>query len=351
MSKEQEIENALRSVYDPELKKSIVELNMARDIVISGGNVTLTLALTTLRCPLKEKIVEDIKNAIKKIPGISSVIVNLTAMSKEELDRLFPKHPLLGIEKVKHFIAVASGKGGVGKTTVAINLALALRGEGFQVGLLDADIYGPSVPVMTGISERPCVEHEMIVPLEKFDIKIMSIGFMIDENQPVIWRGPLVSNAIREFLDKVMWGNLDYLVVDLPPGTGDPSITIAQSIPDASIVIVTTPQEVSLSDVKKAITMFRKMNTRILGIVENMSYFECAHSAEKIEIFGTGGGEKLSQEMGVPLLGAIPIDIELRKGCDSGIPLMTGTPGSKIAKVFREIAGKVASRTGAIAEQ
>jgi ATP-binding protein involved in chromosome partitioning len=342
MNEERKITEALKTVYDPELEKSIVELQMVRNILVSDGHAKITIALTTLRCPLKEQIVESVKEAVRTVQGISSVDVELTAMSKDELDRLFPRHPLLGIEKVKHFIAVASGKGGVGKTTIAVNLAMALGQEGFQVGLLDADVYGPSIPVMTGISERPDVENEMIVPLQKFGLKIMSIGFMLDESQPVIWRGPLVSNVIRQFLDTVMWGKLDYLVVDLPPGTGDPSITIAQSLRDASIVVVTTPQNVAIADVKKAISMFRKMNTRILGIVENMSYFECSHSEEKIEIFGTGGGEKLSHEVDVPFLGAIPIDIELRKGGDRGVPLMVEAPGSETVRVFREIAAKVA---------
>jgi ATP-binding protein involved in chromosome partitioning len=348
MNKEQEIMKALKTVYDPELNKSIVDLQMVKEVLVTNGHVKLTIALTTLQCPLKEQIVESIKEAVRAVHGVSSVEVKLTAMSKDELDRLFPKHPLLGIEKIKHFIAVASGKGGVGKTTVAINLAMALSEEGFQVGLLDADVYGPSIPVMTGIAEKLDAGHEMIVPLEKFGLKIMSIGFMLDESQPVIWRGPLVSNVIRQFLDEVMWGKLDYLIVDLPPGTGDPSITIAQSIPDAWIVIVTTPQNVALTDVKKAITMFRKMNTRILGIVENMSYFECSHSEEKIEIFGTGGEEKLSHEMNVSFLGAIPIDIELRKSGDRGIPLLAGSSGSKTIKVFQEIVRKVASCTGGV---
>ena len=251
------------------------------------------------------------------------------------------KPPLRGIQKVKSFIAVASGKGGVGKTTVAINLALALQEQGLRVGLLDADVYGPSIPTMLDLHYQPESAQEMMRPAEKFGLKIMSIGFMIDESQAVIWRGPLVSRAIRNFLDGVSWGELDYLVVDLPPGTGDPSITIAQSIPAAVVLMVTTPQKVSLADVKRAISMFRKMDREILGIVENMSFFCCEHSSEKIEIFGEGGGEALSSETGAPLLGVLPIDIDLRKGGDTGIPLMVESPDSPTGCIFREITDKI----------
>jgi ATP-binding protein involved in chromosome partitioning len=251
------------------------------------------------------------------------------------------KSPLRGIQKVKKFIAVASGKGGVGKTTVAINLALALQEQGLRVGLLDADVYGPSIPTMLDLHYQPDAAQEMMLPAEKFGLKIMSIGFMIDESQAVIWRGPLVSRAIRNFLDGVSWGELDYLVVDLPPGTGDPSITIAQSIPATVVLMVTTPQKVSLADVKRAISMFRKMDREILGIIENMSFFCCEHSSERIEIFGEGGGEALSSETGAPLLGVLPIDIDLRKGGDTGIPLMVESPDSPTGCIFREITDKI----------
>lgn len=343
MVTKQKIKEALKRVNDPELNKSIIDLQMVKDIHIADDQVRLTVALTTLRCPMKQKIVADVKQAIEEIPGVSGAEVELTAMSREELNRLFPKHPLMGIKKVKRFIAVASGKGGVGKTTVAINVALALSREGLKVGLLDADVYGPSIPVMMGLSQRPESEHGMVVPLEKFDLKIMSFGFFLDENNPLIWRGPLVGRAIKQFLDDVMWGDLDYLVVDLPPGTGDPSITIAQCIPSALLVVVTTPQEVALADVKKAINMFKNMKIAILGIVENMSYFQCAHSEEKIAIFGQGGGEKLARQMDIPLLGAIPIDMELRRGGDKGKPLMIDFPDSETGKVFKEIARRVSS--------
>lgn len=338
MVTEQAVREALVKVHDPELKKNIVDLNMVKDIRIAAGEIGLTLALTTLHCPRKEKFVEEIQQVLGEIPGVTSVQVKVEAMTKEELDRLFPRHPLVGISKVKYFIAVASGKGGVGKTTVAINLALALSQEGFQVGLLDADVYGPSIPVMMDLSQKPEIENGMLVPLEKFGLKVLSFGFLVDESRPFIWRGPMVAKAIRQFLDEVLWGELDFLVVDLPPGTGDPSITIAQCLPKVLMVIVTTPQKVALADVKRAINMFGKMDIKILGLVENMSFFKCSHSDEKITIFGEAGGERLSKEMNLPLLGAIPLDMEIRQGGDQGIPLMIAAPASEAGLVFKEIA-------------
>ncbi|MFW2371945.1 MAG: Mrp/NBP35 family ATP-binding protein [Gammaproteobacteria bacterium] len=249
----------------------------------------------------------------------------------------------MGIQKIKHFIAIASGKGGVGKTTVAVNLALALAKQGLKIGLLDADIYGPSVPIMLDIQQEVEIEQGKIMPLDKFGLKIMSIGFMIDEDQPVIWRGPMVSRTIKDFLNNVLWGELDYLVVDLPPGTGDPSITIAQSLPEALVVIVTTPQKVALADVKKAINMFQKMGKSIAGIVENMSYFCCEHSQERIEIFGKGGGDVLSRETGLELLGELPIDIQLRQGGDMGKPLMVDRAESETGIIFQLVAEKLVS--------
>jgi ATP-binding protein involved in chromosome partitioning len=252
--------------------------------------------------------------------------------------------PLTGIQKVKQFIAVGSGKGGVGKTTVAVNLALALSNHGYRVGLLDADIYGPSIPTMLDLHLEAELEKGVLKPVEKFGLKIMSIGFMIYEDQAVVWRGPMVARAIRDFLGKVEWGELDFLVVDLPPGTGDPSITIAQSLPHASLVIVTTPQKVALADVRKAIDMFRKMDTEVAGIVENMSYFQCSHSTDKIDIFGCGGGQDLSSETGIPFLGAIPIDIDLRISGDRGVPVMVENPDSRSSRVFQGIAVSLLKR-------
>lgn len=348
MITQQDVREALVGVQDPGLNRNVIELQMVKDVLIEQDNVRIVLALTTLGCPMKKRIVEDVKHAVSQVHGVSTVDVQLTVMKKEELDKLFVKHPLKGIDKVRRFIAVGSGKGGVGKTTVAINLALALSKEAFKVGLLDADVYGPSIPTMLALSQRPRAESGMMLPLEKYGLKIMSFGFFTEGGQPLIWRGPLVAKTLKQLLDDVMWGELDYLVVDLPPGTGDPSITIAQSIPSVSVIIVTTPQEVALADVRKAIGMFREMNIKVAGIVENMSYFMCGHSNQKIEIFGAGGGESVSRQMGISLLGSIPIDIELRKGGDNGVPLMVVSPETETGELFKGIAERLIGRAGTV---
>jgi ATP-binding protein involved in chromosome partitioning len=257
---------------------------------------------------------------------------------------LFPKAPLKGIEKVQHFLAVASGKGGVGKTTIAVNVALALVKQGYRVGLLDADVYGPSVPLMLGLSDALDQEDNMIVPKEKYGLRVMSLGMTAGQNEAFIWRGPLVSKMINQLLGQVRWGKLDYLVLDLPPGTGDPSITIATALPHCSILMVTTPQEVALADVRRSIGLFNKTGHPIVGLVENMSYFLCAHSSKPIEIFGSGGGDRLSKEADIPLLGAIPLDLDLRQGGDNGVPLMVSAPDSPAGHVFQSIAQKVSDR-------
>jgi len=341
MIDEKGIREVVKVVIDPELKKSLLELGMIRDIQVEKGLVRLTLALTTSKCPKKDAMVEEIRRVVGDLPGVSGVEIKLTTLSKEELEQLFPKHPLVGLGRVRHVVAVASGKGGVGKTTIAVNVALALAGKGQRVGLLDADVYGPSVPVMLALSDSPEWENQMMIPVEKFGLKIMSLGMITEKGQPVVWRGPLVAKAINQLLGQVMWGELDYLVVDLPPGTGDPSITIAQSIPNATVLMVTTPQEVALADVRRSIELFKKFDISIVGLVENMSYFFCGHNEKPIEIFGRGGGERLSEEFGLPLLGMIPIDLEISKSGDSGAPLMVAAPESEAGILFQCIAEKV----------
>lgn len=340
MIKKQEVLEALKKVHEPKLKKDLVELGMIRTIMIDEGNIKLTLALTTLRCPLKNQMVDEIKQVVGALAGVSSVDVQLVAMSGEERKKLFPKHPLAGIDKVKHTVAVASGKGGVGKTTVAVNVALALQKQGYKVGLLDADVYGPSIPLMLGISEKPELEAGMMLPAEKFGLKILSIGMMLKKGQAVIWRGPLVTGAIKQLLGDVMWGELDYLIIDLPPGTGDPSITITKEIPEMQVLMVTTPQEVALIDVRRAVELFAKMERPVLGFIENMSYFQDPHSTKRLEIFGSGGGQKLSLETGLPLLGIIPLDINISRSGDSGVPIMISSPDSETANIFLDIAMK-----------
>ena len=259
-----------------------------------------------------------------------------------------PQRPeLRGLAQVQQVLAIASGKGGVGKTTVAVNLALALAAAGKRVGLLDADVYGPSVPIMLGLNEVPEWEGKTILPVRKFGLAIMSLGMLSEKGQAIIWRGPMVGKAIRQLLDQVRWGELDFLVIDLPPGTGDPSISVAQLIPAASVVIVTTPQEVALADVRRSVKLFRAFGLNILGLIENMSYFVCGHSPEPIRIFGAGGGEKLSEETGVPLLGSIPIALDISAAGDRGVPLLAADPDSENSRIFSRIAEKIATTAGA----
>ena len=338
---EKQIRKALQTVMHPKLKKSLIDTGMIRDLSVNDDVVKLTLALKSVRSPLKELFIREIEKVVDTLPEISSVQIEFTTLNREEIDKLFPKPPLKGIEKVKHFLAVASGKGGVGKTTIAVNVALALVQQGYKVGLFDADVYGPSVPVMLDISEALHQQDKMIMPKEKYGLRIMSLGMTVEQNEAFIWRGPLVSKVINQLLDQVNWGELDFLVIDLPPGTGDPSITIAQIIPHCSILMITTPQEVALADVRRAIGLFNKIGQPIVGLVENMSYFLCSHSTEPIEIFGHGGGMRLSQETGLPLLGTIPIDLELRQGGDNGVPLMVSAPSSSTGLIFQTIAQKI----------
>ncbi|HBG19361.1 MAG TPA: chromosome partitioning protein [Desulfobulbaceae bacterium] len=338
MLDENQVNKALQNVLHPKLRKSLVDIGMIRNVTIRGDVVGLTLALKSDHGPLKDKFVRDIEQLLGAIPGVAKVDIDVTSLSREESERLFPQIPLEGIEKIGRFIAVASGKGGVGKTTVAVNLAVALSRIGFRTGLLDADIYGPSVPLMLGLPESLREEGGMILPCEKHGMRIVSLGMTAGETDAFIWRGPLVSKMIRYLLGRVKWGELDFLVIDLPPGTGDPSITIAQAIPQAQILMVTTPQEVSLADVRRSITLFQRHNLQIAGLVENMSYFRCGHSADPIQIFGSGGGEKLSRETGLPLLGAIPFDLELGRSGDSGVPLMLSAPDSETGLVFQQVA-------------
>jgi ATP-binding protein involved in chromosome partitioning len=338
----EKILEALSNVQEPDLGKDLVTLNMVKDIEISGNNVSFTVVLTTPACPMKDMIKNACVNAIKILVNKEAIVkVNFT--SNTTTKRTDPGSVL---PKVKNIIAVVSGKGGVGKSTVAANLALALSQGGAKVGLMDADIYGPSVPIMFGLrGERPMMmdvgnDKGMIVPLERYGIKIMSIGFLVDEKNAVVWRGPMVSSAIRQFVTDVFWGELDYLVVDMPPGTGDIHLTLVQTVPVTGVVIVTTPQDVALADAKKGIAMFgqAQVNVPIIGLVENMSYFTPAELPNnKYYIFGKEGGRRLAEEYDLPFLGQIPLVQSIREGGDQGVPIMM-SDDEITKKAFEEFA-------------
>ena len=337
----EQVLNALGKVMDPELGKDLVTLNMIKDVEVNGTRVKFSLMLTTMACPLKKELETNSKNAVLSIPGVTEVEIK-TGAEVPQAKKLSDKAPIPG---VRNTIAVASGKGGVGKSTVAVNLALALTKTGAKVGLLDTDVYGPSLPLMLGIHEPlQATPKGKLVPIEKYGMKLVSVGFMLDEETPLIWRGPLVMQLIKQFLTGVEWGELDYLVIDLPPGTGDVQLTLVQTIPLTGAVIVTTPQDVALIDARRAIKMFQEVKVPVLGIVENMSYFVCPHCNEKSEIFSHGGGEKTSQRYHVPLLGKIPIDMEIREGGDTGTPIVESSPESTHSKTFNAIACSVAAR-------
>lgn len=322
---EDDILKSLSTVEEPDLKKDLVTLNMVKDIVIKGNEVSFTIVLTTPACPLKDKIKKDCEKAIHK--NFENAVVTVSWSSNTTSLRVDKKEVLKG---VKNIIAVVSGKGGVGKSTVASNLALAIAQGGAKVGLMDADIYGPSVHIMFGVrGERPVMRDVdgkgKIVPLERFGIKLMSIGLLVDEKQAVVWRGPMVSSAIRQFVTDVDWGELDYLIIDMPPGTGDIHLTIVQTVPVTGVIVVTTPQLVALADAKKGIAMFNQpgLKVPIIGLVENMSYFTPAELPEnKYYIFGKEGGKKLAMEFDIPFLGEIPLVQSVREGGDIGIPVM-----------------------------
>jgi ATP-binding protein involved in chromosome partitioning len=323
---QQDILNALHHVQEPDLKKDLVTLNMVKDIFIDGQDITFTIVLTTPACPLKEKIRKDCEQAIRQYADTNANIqIKFTANTSS--NRLDGKALL---SKVKNIIAIVSGKGGVGKSTVAANLALSLSQQGAKVGLMDADIYGPSVPIMFGLrGQKPPMSmiegRDMIVPMEKFGIKIMSIGLLVDEKSAVVWRGPMASSAIRQFVTDVFWDELDYLIIDMPPGTGDIHLTLVQTVPVTGAVIVTTPQDVALADARKAIAMFGQAQIKvpIIGLVENMAWFTPAELPEnKYYIFGKQGGRKMADQYDIPFLGEIPLIQSIREGGDAGIPVM-----------------------------
>jgi len=337
MITEQQVLSALGKVQEPELHRDLVSLNMIKDIKIQNDAVQFTIVLTTPACPLRGQIESEAKAAIAAI-GAKQIDIKWDASVPSDA-RIVGK---LNIP-VKSTIAVASGKGGVGKTTVSVNLAVALAQLGARVGLMDADVYGPNIPIMMGVNEQPRTKGERIIPLEAYGVKLMSMGFLVPADQAVIWRGPMLHSAIRQFLTDVEWGELDYLVIDLPPGTGDVQLTLAQSVPLTGGVVVATPQDVALADVIKGITMFRRLEVPVLGVVENMSYFLCPHCNERTDIFAHGGAHKMAQQLDVPFLGEIPLDVAIRVGGDSGKPVSAMNADSPYALPFKQLAQSVAA--------
>src|SRR5438093_2640262 len=332
--------DALRHVQEPELGRDIVSLEMVKSIVIDGTNVAFTIELTTPACPLKDEIESNARAAIHAL-GATDVAITWAAMVR----RAAPRTAEQLLPNVKNVIAVASGKGGVGKSTVSVNLAVALAQAGAAVGLLDADITGPNIPMMLGVDGQPKASaNNKITPLERHGVKVISIQFFVPEGQPIVWRGPLVGGAIQQFLRDVEWGDLDYLVVDLPPGTSDAQLTLAQSVPLRGAVLVTTPQEVALSDVGKALAMFKRLSVPNLGLVENMTAFACPHCGELTEIFGRGGGERFCQTHGLDFLGGVPLDVTVRQGGDVGVPAVAQREPGPAARALTSVAGAVAAR-------
>ena len=348
---EEAILDALRTVQEPELGRDIVTLQMVKSIEIDGSHVAFTIELTTPACPLKDEIEANARQVLAPL-GATDVDITWGAMVR----RASPRQNEQLIPGVKNIVAVASGKGGVGKSTVSVNLAVALAQAGATVGLLDADITGPNIPMMLGVEGQPTASpNNKITPLERYGVKTISIQFFVPEGQPIVWRGPLVGGAIQQFLRDVEWGELDYLVIDLPPGTSDAQLTLAQAVPISGAVLVTTPQEVSLADVGKALAMFERMSVPVIGLVENMTAFACPHCGELTEIFGRGGGERFAEAHGLEYLGGIPLDVTVRQGGDVGVPAVAqrepGLAAQALIAISQAIAARMSVRAAQAAQQ
>jgi ATP-binding protein involved in chromosome partitioning len=335
------VRSALKAVMDPDLGIDIVTLGFVKAVSIDGGLVTMKIELTTPACPVKEQLKKQAEDVVARVPGVVRAVAEMTAQVKGS-GRL----PMAGdlAPQVKNFLAVGAGKGGVGKSTVAVNLAAALLEKGASVGVMDADVYGPSIPKMLGNERRPTSpDGKAIHPLEAHGLKMISMGSILDPDKPVVWRGPIVHTAVRQFLGDVIWGPLDYLVIDLPPGTGDVPLTLAQTIPVTGAVVVCTPQDVALLDVRKAVGMFRQLKIPVLGLVENMSFYACPSCGTRDDIFGHGGAEAWAKKEGIPFLGAIPLHAQVRVGGDAGTPALfdPGAPAA-VKAAFRHVAGELA---------
>ncbi len=337
---QEQVLDALRSVNDPDLNRDIVTLGFVKDVVIDGDRASFKVELTTPACPVKELLEEQARAAVLAIDGISEVEIEMTARVR---DRQAAKEDLL--PGVRQIVAIASGKGGVGKSTVSVNLAVALARLGAKVGLLDADVYGPSVPMMMGVKdERPLAQSQKIVPIERYGVRMMSIGFLLEEGQAVLWRGPMVHSTLKQLLGDVLWGELDYLLVDLPPGTGDAPMSLGQLVPLSGVVIVTTPHNVAANIAGKAAALFRRLDATLLGVVENMATFVCPTCGTATRVFAGSSGEELANELDVPYLGSIPLDPTVSEAAERGEPSVLAYPDGVQARAFNEIAGKLAAQ-------
>jgi ATP-binding protein involved in chromosome partitioning len=332
---------ALKAVRDPDLNRDIVSLGFVKDLSIDGGRVAFTIELTTPACPVKDQMRDQARAAVMQLPGVSAVDVRMSASVRAAVD---PGAGRAAVPGVKNIIAVGAGKGGVGKTTVAVNLAIALAECGSSVGIIDGDIYGPNVPMMLGLKAELTTDGQKIIPAEKFGLQVISMAFLTGDDAPIIWRGPMLHGALQQFFREVRWGPLDYLVIDLPPGTGDVALSLSQTVSVAGAIVVTTPQQVSLADSRRAVAMYKKLNIPPLGIVENMSHFVCPECAHEADIFGHGGGEQMAADLGVPFLGRVPLYQPIREGGDKGVPLLIGDPESPAARAIRGVAERAAAQ-------
>jgi ATP-binding protein involved in chromosome partitioning len=338
---ESSVLEALKAVRDPDLNRDIVSLKFVKNLKIEAGRVSFTIELTTPACPVKDQMRDQARAAVGAIPGVTNVDIEMTAQVRSTTSIDGGKAPVAG---VKNIVAVGAGKGGVGKTTVAVNLAVALSQSGSRVAMIDGDIYGPNVPIMLGLRTQLTTDGQKIVPAEQYGIQLVSMGFLTGDDAPVIWRGPMLHGVIQQFFREVRWDRIDYLIVDLPPGTGDVALSLSQTVPLAGAVLVTTPQTVSLADTRRAVRMYQKLNVPALGLVENMSHFVCPGCGVESDIFGKGGGESLARELSVPFIGRIPIYEPIRIGGDTGVPIAIGEPQSVAARAFRSAAEQLAAQ-------
>jgi len=333
--------DALRSVKDPDLHRDIVSLGFVKNLQVDGGRVAFAIELTTPACPVKDQMRDQARVAVLRVPGVADVSIEMTSQVRSVTSADMGRAPVPG---VKNIIAVGAGKGGVGKTTVAVNLAVALAQRGSKVAMIDGDIYGPNVPMMLGVQAQLTTDGEKILPAEQYGIKLVSMAFLTQDDAPVIWRGPMLHGAIQQFFREVRWDDVDYLVVDLPPGTGDVALSLAQTVPVAGAVVVTTPQAVSVADTRRAVRMYQKLNIATLGLIENMSHFVCPQCAHESDIFGKGGGEALAASLGVPFLGRVPIYEPIRVGSDLGVPIVVSEPDSPAGRAFLAAADQMAAQ-------